>query len=472
MYPTMSFAMLSKIRVLIIVLIFLAPLVGPVYAGDDTIPMPGDRGAAVPMPGDDTVPLPGSEMEPPLSPAPSPVQTSPLEFRGYFENTLNIEYLKGQKKELFLNSGKARVDLFGAPNPSLDFGIGLVGTVNVGASDVDLMQYLPDDVQEQIVPGTEEFFVYHLPENNLYLQEAFGSLYLGHFWLRVGRHKFYTGTGYAYNPIDLFNVKDPLDLSSEANGLDALLFAFDFPRQTELQGLIRVGEDVEHTDYSARLKTYITGWDLAFQYTYYLKQRTDWEGLNSEEALIGFQEGATFDSFVRDFRWQLIGGEFAGELWQWAVYGEGGYVFIDAPDEVGTLQNAGKDHERLLVGIDHTFDMQLYVILEYLRLGQGRTASADITLNDRMALFSGEVLSNNRDTVFTGLSYPLTDLLEGAVYGIIGCNDSSLLINPWLIYDIRPGLKLWLTGNFLFGDKESQNSNLGPSGFLRLKWNF
>ena len=307
---------------------------------------------------------------------------------------------------------------------------------------------------------------------DIFVQEAFGTLYTDHLRLRVGRHKFYTGTGYAYNPTDLFNVKDPLDPTYEVNGIDAMLLSIDLPQQTEIQGAVKYSDHFDTTDYRVRLKTYISGWDMAIQYTYYLKKRVDWEALNTETALTELMQGMSFDAFTREFRWHLVAAEFAGELWEWGIYGEGGYVFITEPDDVGTLKDAAKDHERLLLGIDHTFDFQLYFILEYLRIGQGRTDSADITLNDRMAYLNGEVLSNNRDTLFTGVSYPLTDLTEFSLYAIVGCNDPSVLINPWLVYDIRSGLKLSFSANIPIGDENGQNGKAGPSGFVRLRFNF
>jgi hypothetical protein len=111
-------------------------------------------------------------------------------------------------------------------------------------------------------------------------------------------------------------------------------------------------------------------------------------------------------------------------------------------------------------------------MLEYLRIGQGRTDSSDITLNDRMAYFNGEILSIDQDTIFTGVSYPLTDLIEGSLYTIVGLNDSSVILNPWLLYDVRPGLKLSISANIPFGDEEGQNGKSGASGFARLKYHF
>ncbi|MCP4404149.1 MAG: hypothetical protein GY801_43435 [bacterium] len=438
--------------------------------GDESIPLPGDE--SVPLPGGEGVPLPGAEADTPLSDYSVPPSSFPFDVRGYIENTTNLEYVKEEERILLLNAGRARLNLSGRPDTAFDVGLGLVGTLNVGETELSMLNYFPDALQEQIVPGAEEFFLYEIDREELYLQEAFGSLYAEHFWLRIGRHKFYSGTGYAYNPIDLFNVKDPLDPTYETDGIDALLLSIEFPNQTEIQGVMRFGEDFENTDYLARIKSYFHGWDLALQYNYYLKSRVDWEALNSEEALFALAQGASFDDFTREFRWHLIGGEFSGELFEWAVYGEGGYVFVDPLGDDGTLADAAQDHERVVLGTDHTFDSQVYLLLEYLRLGQGRTDSADIRLNDRVGYLSGELLSIDRDTLFSGMSYPTGDLTELSLYVIVGCNDPGAMLNPWLIYDLRPGLKLSFSANIPLGDEESQNGKAGPAGFVRLKWNF
>lgn len=442
--------------------------------GEETVPLPGDDETSIPLPGEETVPLPGVSEDEDVSTSVEPefMPSFPFDVRGYIENTTNIEYLKEEETEQMLNTTRARVDAFGKPDPSLDFGLGLVGIINRGTTTFNLLYYMPEDIQEEIVPGAEMFFIYQMDKEELFLQEAFGSWYTDHFWLRLGRQKFYTGTGYAYNPIDLFNVKDPLDPTYETDGIDAFLMNIDFPRQTELQGLIYFGEEFETTNYLARLKTFVRGWDLALQYTYYIKELIDWEILNTEEAVEAVGQGVSPEAFVRSFRWNLIGGEFIGEIYEWAVYGEGGYVFSEPLDEVGTLEKAAQDHVRLLLGIDHTFDIQLYFMLEYLRLSQGVTDPAAIRLNDRMAYLTGEVLAIDRDTIFSGVSYPLTEFIDLALYSIIGCNDPSLILNPWLYYNLRPGLNLTLVANIPVGSEESQNGNAGPSGFVRLKWYF
>jgi hypothetical protein len=437
---------------------------------------------SLPAPGwaqdDDAIPLPGAEAPLPDE-QPRGFSTSSLEFRGYVENTLTAEHLREDGSNQVLNAIRTRVNVCGEPYVGYDFGIGVVAPVYSGTTRACLVSYLPKATRNAIVqpdtasglPGAADLFVCEL-ESEIYVQEAFGTVYTDHVRLRLGRHKFYTGTGYAYNPIDLLNPQDPRDPTYEIDGIDAALVTLLLPRQTEVQGLVVHADRPSEADYLARLRTHISGWDVALQFTRAHRERVDWEALNTREGIVDFTASGSTDPFIREFRWNLIAGEFAGEVWGVGLHGEGGYVFAEETGDPGTLGSAARDHERILLGIDHTFDSQLYVIAEYLRCGQGRTASSDITLNDRMALVTGEILSANRDNLFAGWSYPLTDLSEVSLYSITALNDPSAILNPWLLISLYPGLKLSLTAYIPVGDEESQNGRAGASGFARLKFHF
>jgi len=399
--------------------------------------------------------------------------------RGYVEDTLNSEFRKEADRAIALNATRARINLEGAPNRHLDFSVGVVGLLYSGETELPLADYLPEATRSGLfpgdpllgLPGAASLLSYRL-ENRIYLQEAFGTLYAPHLKIRAGRQKFYTGNGFAYDPIDLLNRKDPLDPTYEVDGIDAVLAVIELPAEVELQALARLGSRLDRSDYLARIKTSLGGWDLALQYTHHVRQRTDWQSLTSQQGVVALLSGAPITEFERSFRWHLVGAEAAGELGGLGIHAQGGYAFIDAIGDAGTLDRAAKDHERLLIGIDYTFDFQLFFMTEYMRIGQGRARGADIDINDRMALFSGKVLSNNRDTLFTGVSFPLTDLSEIALYTILGFNDRSTIVNPWLLFDLYPGLRLSLAAYLPVGETDSQIGNSGAAGFARLRFSF
>jgi hypothetical protein len=389
---------------------------------------------------------------------------------GYFEDTFNVEYLKAEDRGVVLNAARGRLNASVKYKSLFDFGMSAVGILYAGRTEIDIGSYFPEAERERLVPGAGDLFQYEI-DNRLFFQELFGTIYLPSFRLRAGRHKFYSGTGYAFNPIDLFNRKDPLDPTYEVDGLDAILAAVELPRQTEVEVVARFADDFDHTDYQVKLGTYARGWDLGLQFTYFLNERMDWETLNTEDALGALAEGADIDAFVYRSRWSFVAGEFAGELGSLGIHGEGGYVFVEEPQGVGTLERASKDHERFLLGVDTTLESQWYFLLEYMRLGQGADGRGfgSIDLNDRMAYFTGATLAIGKDTIFGRVSYPLTDLAEISLNTIVNANDPSVILNPWLVYDLRPGVKLTLALYLPVGDETGANGTYGVGGFARVK---
>ena len=434
-------------------------------AAEDEIPLPGD-GTAVPLPGDDSG---------------KTDKTGALNLQGYVENTTTVEYIKATEKEALLNATRARLNLSGKPSEHFDYGIGLVGILYAGRTNISLTQGLP--AADAATINLPDLFTRSL-EKEIFIQEAFVTLYMPHVRVRAGRHKFYTGNGFAFNPTDLFNRKNPLDPTYEVNGIDALLVALELPRNTEIQGLLHFSDNFSNTGYLGRVKTTLFGWDLAAQYTHVIKKRTDFEAFNTAAASLPVPTDpnyaaallalkASASQHIHDFRWHFAGGEINGELFGVNLKAEGGYAWVSPQKSINpTLDRAAKSHERFLVGFDYTFSFQLYVMAEYLRIGQGADSASDISINDRFAGFAGETLAISRDTLFSGITYPITDLMDGAFYCITGLNDRSVILNPRIDWSVFSAVKIIFSVYVPLGKEESQAGRSGVSGFVRVKASF
>jgi hypothetical protein len=407
--------------------------------------------------GDVAIPLPGGMSGGPGNGSPS------FRLTGYLEDTFSAEHLRAEDRDATVNNTRFRVNLEADVGLGLDFGATVVSFVNSGDRSVSLIGYLPEEDRGSIVPYMRPAFIYSFKANDTYLQEGFVSYRRNGLMLRAGRQKFYSGTGYAYNPIDLFNRKDPLDPTYEVDGLDAALLEAQLSGGGSLKAVIRRDDDHDSNDYQLRYEAHRSGWDYALQATHHSRWRVDYEALGS---------GLPLDSYEREFIWKMAAVEAAGEIGVVGVHGEAGYAFIDAPDEVGSLTMAGKDHLRLLIGADYTFESQLSVMAEYLHLGQGRTGPEQLTVNDRFAYLAGETLAANRDTLFAGVSYPITDLMDLSLYSIVDLNTPSALLNPWLTWSAMPALTISASATVPVGDKNGPNGEAGLAGFVRARYNF
>ncbi len=412
---------------------------------------------------EDDIPMPGDSIEVEKS-----SEAKAFTFSGYVENTTTAEYLKSESREFILNGSRARLKFSGRPSEHFDYSINLTGTLYSGANETELKRYLPKEERDSVKEPSP--FVYSM-ENDIYLQEAFGTLYLGVFMIRAGRQKFYTGTGYAFNPIDLFNVKNPLDPAYETDGFDSMLAELRVSDSVVLQGLVKYSDRLSDSGYLARIKGRLSGWEIALQYTHLIRNRTDYITMNQQGPALLTANIFDPSLFVHEYRWHLAALEFSGEVFGWQVYGEGGYAFIKDMDDEKGLSGEVKSHERILAGINYTFKSELYVMAEYLRIGERDTTCGDYSLNDWLAYYSGEIESLNRDTIFAGVSYPAADLMDFSFYCISGINDRSFLLNPWIEYSVCSGCSLSVAV-YIPAGKEGQNGESGASGFVRLKYSF
>ena len=135
------------------------------------------------------------------------------------------------------------------------------------------------------------------------------------------------------------------------------------------------------------------------------------------------------DDLARTFRWDLVATELSAAIGRrTSVRTEAGYAFVQTPAEPGSLAAAGADHLRLMLGADHSFDAGLGILLEYMYLGQARSRAADLDLNDRLALLSGEVQASARHSGFFTLSQALPGRLTAGLRGQVAASRPP---TPW-----------------------------------------
>ena len=443
---------------------------------NDEIPMPGDSTDSVSKNESNAVPMPGEDNDLDTSfydNSSSQFLNNKTEFSGYIENTLNLEEVKAINEIVPLNITRARLNLNGNPVSEIDFALGIIGILNSGKTNIKIDNYIPkvneknkNYLNDKINLNLLKEMTFNL-ENKLYIQEAFVTLYFSSLKIRTGRQKFYTGTGYAFNPIDLFNQKNALDPTYETDGIDSLLIEYELPLDTQLQIFTKLSQRFFLSDYLIKLKSSIGNTDLGLQYSQNIQKKYADKGVMYKHSLL----------------YKMFAAQFVTELLGIGFHGEGGYVFsLDYVNTFNYINNESsklskpeyllKKHERFLLGFDYTFDFQLYVIAEYLRTGNAKNDISEITIADRLSFLEGDIIAINQDTLFTGLSYPLTDLSEFSIYFLTGLNDSSLIINPWIMVDLHPGVKLSFTMNIPKGDEKTQLGIVGYSGFARIKINY
>ena len=320
-------------------------------------------------------------------------------------------------------------------------------------------------------------------EDRFYVDNAYIRISPWRFDITVGKQQLPWGTGYAWNPTDLFNSKNIFDPTYEKEGVTAVKIAFTPVPMAEIlaalvfldwEDAIGFGDQFEPAA-AFRVKGYAAGFDFSLSYLQRTEYDFDMESpigwietsleqlldigrfkmflfLPELEALLTSEGLAGLEMEPLQRRRHVAGADLVGEIKGVGIWAEAGYNLIDEPR---------RDWWEVIVGTEYTFDFETHVMAEYYYNGRGRSRAEDYTLSDWMMVFSAMMNQIGRHYVFAGGEHPVTDLSTLGIYGILNAGDLSCaaMVNwMWSLYqDIELNLNAVYTG----GPERSEFS-VGP----------
>ena len=373
-----------------------------------------------------------------------PLSALDFDFYGYFENQTSLTL---QKNPDFQSYNKLRLDLNKDFSSSITLNSDLVFQTYHGLKSINLLDYIPsktvEDYSQQVGTSTSDLVDNFTDtyKDEYFLDNAFVSIYKKHFNLRIGKQQIALGNGYAWNPTDIYNLKNIFDPTYEKRGVNALKLEIPFSMNGMISALISMNKNWEESTKSVLLQQFLWGYDLQLSYARLLKKKTDYLTFmeNSEET-------------------DMAGFSYSGALLGLGFWGEGAYFLPAESDEY--LQG--------IVGLDYTLDSGLYLMSEFYYNAAGKTDEADYDFNDWMELYSdGTNLAQKY--LYLGESYSVGELAEWANYIIVNLDDKSISYNPWINFSLSDNVDLDIYGIFAFGDDKSEFSQFENSLAARLK---
>lgn len=356
---------------------------------------------------------------------------SSLQLTGYYKNLLSrSETIFPSHEPFTLDLNRLRLELRGRA--------GERATLNIQYDhELFLGSYLRTDqfrVQKSEEPHT------YLDLENAYVDRprifARDRLYRGYFALSsspidvtIGRQRIAWGTARFWNPADLLNPFNPIQLErEERTGVDAALADFHLGPLSTLSLVYAPQENSEGSSAAARVRTNRRGFDFSAM-----------GGRFREDRVVGF--------------------DFAGAVKQAGVRGEATY----------TEAESGRDFVRAVLGGDYTFPNTLSLAAEIYYNGEGERKK-EAYLFQR--LFSGEILSLARRYVGGSVGYDITPLLRWDNDAILNLDDGSLFFSPNLVYSIIANLD-WAVGlQFFMGTDGSEYGAFRNVYYTQLQWFF
>ena len=374
------------------------------------------------------------------------VLSQELQFSGYFENQFFPQRLN--KEWIFQDYNKLRLDLSAEISENVTFNGDYIYRIYHGATTFSALDFLPDHLVAQYqqtmnLPQTilNPLFEFKQEDKN-FLDNAYVSIYSKKVNVRIGKQQLPWGSGYSWNPTDIFNEKNPLDPTYEKVGVNAFKIEIPFMSEGMLTGIICVEDQWKTSTKGFKLKQHLSGFDLSFSF------------VEKHQTSLNYYSLQPFSE-----RRRLFGGDFSGQLFGLGIWGEGAFNHMELSENFG----------QYLFGSDYTFENGFYLTGEYYHNGLGKTKKENYTFNDWMRLMGSQGENLGQNYIFAGGSYPITELWNWSNFLLFNFNDKSGLIFPWFSYSLNDNTEILLVGYLPFGPAKSEFGEFGAGGFARIR---
>ncbi len=370
-----------------------------------------------------------------------------LEVLGYYEPQYLGSSVSSGFYQLFTN--KLRLDLRSDLSEKVTFAANLNIITYNGKTKWNVLEFLSPQISENVPQAMKPLYI--LPfENDIYLDNAFLKLKFKGFDLTAGKQQISLGTGYAWNPTDVFNTKDVLDPTYEQPGHTAVRVDIPISGQYTVTALYSPESTWQKSGKLFQFKGLLGRFDYALTLI-----ETEW----TVHDYTRFDAAASSFAALTEQR-RLLGASIAGELWGLGVWAEYAYNWMEKT----------RDFYELVLGLDTTFDFQTYVMLEFYRNTLGKSDSGSYDLNDWMRFFTAEQKSLTRDQLLVSAQHPVSDLLNVGLQSIFSLSDGSLALVPTANYSFSDNVEIFAYLNFnVGGEGTAYAPSLGSGGLLRLR---
>jgi hypothetical protein len=366
---------------------------------------------------------------------------------GYYEFQASGSLSKNTFLQLYSN--KLRVDLKSDLSDTITF----AGNFNLqtyhGTTEWNILDFLPDEAVAEVPEGLEAAYVFNF-SHRYHLDNAWVRIAFKPFDLIVGKQQLSFGTGYVWNPTDVFNVKDYLDPTYEQPGHNAIRFDIPLGNILTLSVLYAPEDTWKDSARLVRLKGRIWRFDLA---------------LIAIEKRWVYHDYTEFDEETGYFkanseRRRLLGLSTAGEIFGVGVWAEYAHNWMEVSD----------DFYELVVGADYTFDFQTYVMVEFYRNTLGRGEGEGYSLNDWMRLMAQEQKAVCRDQLYAIVQHPVGDFLSLGMSTVASLTDGSMALIPTATYNLSDNIEVMAYFNFNTGGEGTAYARIfGSGGMVRVR---
>jgi hypothetical protein len=270
-----------------------------------------------------------------------------------------------------------------------------------------------------------------------------------HFTLILGRQRIAWGTARFISAVDLFNPFDPAAIDKEEKlGVDAAVAEIPLGAFSGLTLVFAPDLFESEISYAARIYTNQFNYDLALT------------------------AGRFVDRYV-------LGFDFAGQVWDIALFGEIAYIkedhtslyrVADSNTLFGfRLVETDTHYLRGSIGAEYVFENSFSILVEYYYNGKGARDRENYNL---MSLAAKDELSLGRHYLFSSFGYDIMPILRGDVAVYLSLTDFSVLVSPSVEYSITESLYLNAGAQMGIGHNGDEYEMRRDLYYLQLRYYF
>ena len=341
---------------------------------------------------------------------------------GYYET--EYDHIQLANKSYNFSYNKLRLDLESRPGENVKIGANINFRLFNGKTEFNIFDFLPMDSGEingETISSLSEPLLDEMYLDNIYLRT---SLQL--FDFTIGKQPISLGTGYAWNPLDIFNQKDLIDPTYEQAGINALRMEIPIMNWGTLDIIIEPDSTWDMSSKLIQLKSSLSSFDFSLN------------GGNQYHLIPSGESSYAYDDVF------FGGGSFVGEFLEFGLWGETLWS-LDADNNFGEV----------VFGMDHTFNNGFYLMAEYFHNSLGAEKNK-VTFDHYLYNFSGETHSLMQNYFFAMGMYNLTDYISGSLFIYGNLDDQSFILAPQLNWDAFEDVTLGALVSQSFGENDSE----------------
>ncbi|MCK4978818.1 MAG: hypothetical protein KAS62_00410 [Candidatus Delongbacteria bacterium] len=270
------------------------------------------------------------------------------------------------------------------------------------------------------------------PKEKLNIDRALVKLYFKNFDFIFGKQQIAWGTGYAYNPIDIWNIKDPMNATAGKVGVIALNLEAYFGESSSLNVIASPGSHFDHWRYGFRVKSTLSRFDYSFSA---IRDKTD------DGDMLGLPEKL------------LLGVDFAGEIF-YDIGWWGEIAFINPRYDGMEFSDTDSIYVQVATGFDYTFDNEIYFMAEYYFNALGENNYKDYDIATLALTMGGGMSGLAQNYLATMLSYSFFDDYKFSLFSITNLDDISDVLVPELSYEFHENISLKLNSSIFMGSSK------------------